>query len=116
MPPPKIFPCGGQGEPACPPMSTVTKEDIVEAYNALPENQQPKLTVASQAKGWVKSQSGWAHATAAAIVSIGALVDTDGAFRDGLLKLFAHHPKLGSQLVLLATLITMYVKSQKKEH
>lgn len=35
MPQPYPFPCGGQGQPACPPVNSITVLDIVRAYHAL---------------------------------------------------------------------------------
>lgn len=36
MPPPKIFPCGGPGQPACPAQpAAITEADIEEAFYAL---------------------------------------------------------------------------------
>jgi hypothetical protein len=33
MPPPQIFPCGGAGQPACPPQPTVLTADGALAYS-----------------------------------------------------------------------------------
>lgn len=60
---------------------------------------------------WFKAQKISAHAIAGFGVSLAILISTDQAVRDFVLGLFHDHPKIGSEIVILAGLILKYSSS-----
>ena len=62
---------------------------------------------------WLKSQSISAHSVAATAGVLATLIVSDQALRNAVLDFFHAHPKIGTELVALATIITTYQKATK---
>ena len=62
-----------------------------------------------------KSRNMTSHSVTAACILIASLTTTDTAFRDMILKLFQAHPKLGTDIVTLSGILTMYLNAKKKK-
>lgn len=62
---------------------------------------------------FLKSRSKWAHGLAAAGLGLCTLIVSDQHFRDKILTLFAHHPDIGSELVIVAGIVVTYMNFKK---
>lgn len=63
---------------------------------------------------WLKTRTIKAHSLAATAGIISTLLVSDEAFRDAVMKFFHAHPKIGTELIAIATIVTAYQKASKE--